>query len=278
MTAFTYRFAPAMRLSEAPGPNRSAGARPATSARSGSWIGPRRAGAGGSTRTRPAPATCSTMTIHRIDFALDLVGPLARILRRGGPLCPPDPESGRLALPAVGRGRLVVHRRRVRQRAPPGVWEGTTLAKGYGRNGFGHEWAEINGSEGLGRLPPPRAQHDPPRPDRARPGTCPGPQRVPQARGPAPATLIKASPRPCSATTWSGEFVSAIVGRTRGGPQLRRRPERANRGRRGARILRAAGLGRDAPCGPVSAPFDIDNRPNHRSSRPCPAACDPAGD
>ena len=28
-----------------------------------------------------------------------------------------------------------------------GVWEGTTLAKGYGLNGFGHEWAEINGSE-----------------------------------------------------------------------------------------------------------------------------------
>ena len=28
-----------------------------------------------------------------------------------------------------------------------GVWEGTTLAKGYGRNGYGHEWAEINGSE-----------------------------------------------------------------------------------------------------------------------------------
>jgi hypothetical protein len=28
-----------------------------------------------------------------------------------------------------------------------GVWEGTTLAKGYGFKGFGHEWAEINGSE-----------------------------------------------------------------------------------------------------------------------------------
>ena len=28
-----------------------------------------------------------------------------------------------------------------------GVWEGTTLAKGYGRDGFGHEWAEINGTE-----------------------------------------------------------------------------------------------------------------------------------
>ena len=29
-----------------------------------------------------------------------------------------------------------------------GVWEGTTLAKGYHRDGFGHEWAEVNGSEG----------------------------------------------------------------------------------------------------------------------------------
>ena len=29
-----------------------------------------------------------------------------------------------------------------------GVWEGTTLAKGYHRDGFGHEWAEINGSDG----------------------------------------------------------------------------------------------------------------------------------
>jgi len=28
-----------------------------------------------------------------------------------------------------------------------GGWEGTTLAKGYGLNGFGHEWAEVNGSE-----------------------------------------------------------------------------------------------------------------------------------
>ena len=28
-----------------------------------------------------------------------------------------------------------------------GVWEGTTVAKGYGFNGFGHELAEINGSE-----------------------------------------------------------------------------------------------------------------------------------
>src|SRR5581483_4972720 len=38
-----------------------------------------------------------------------------------------------------------------------GVWEGTTLAKGYHRGGFGHEWAEVNGSEGSAvyRLPEP---------------------------------------------------------------------------------------------------------------------------
>ena len=40
-----------------------------------------------------------------------------------------------------------------------GVWEGTTLAKGYGFKGFGHEWAEINGSE-LGRLSAAHAQPD----------------------------------------------------------------------------------------------------------------------
>ncbi len=59
MTAFTYRFAPSMRYlrhllkSGAWAPR-------ATSARRGSSTGPRRAGAGGSTRTRPAPATSMT--------------------------------------------------------------------------------------------------------------------------------------------------------------------------------------------------------------------------
>jgi predicted dehydrogenase len=34
------------------------------------------------------------------------------------------------------------------QNGAVGVWEGTTLAKGYHLNGFGHEWAEVNGSIG----------------------------------------------------------------------------------------------------------------------------------
>jgi predicted dehydrogenase len=87
------------------------------------------------------------MTIHRIDFAQDLLGPIARICgavarfaardqTREGASCPPSEVDdwssmiGEFACGAVG------------------VWEGTTLAKGYGLNGFGHEWAEVNGSEG----------------------------------------------------------------------------------------------------------------------------------
>jgi predicted dehydrogenase len=87
------------------------------------------------------------MTIHRIDFAIDLLGPIQRICGAVARFAPrtstadgrPCAESevddwssliGEFACGAVG------------------VWEGTTLAKGYGLNGFGHEWAEINGSEG----------------------------------------------------------------------------------------------------------------------------------
>ncbi len=29
-----------------------------------------------------------------------------------------------------------------------GVWEGSTLMKGYHNDGFGYEWAEVNGIEG----------------------------------------------------------------------------------------------------------------------------------
>src|SRR5690606_28523133 len=86
------------------------------------------------------------MTIHRIDFALDLLGPLreisgavARFVPRtvtvDGQTCPPsDVDDWSCIVGTFASGAT-------------GVWEGTTLAKGYGRNGFGHEWAEINGSE-----------------------------------------------------------------------------------------------------------------------------------
>ena len=86
------------------------------------------------------------MTIHRIDFALDLLGPLARVCGAvarfaprtqspDGKTCPPsDVDDWSCLIGEFDCGAV-------------GVWEGTTLAKGYHRDGFGHEWAEVNGSE-----------------------------------------------------------------------------------------------------------------------------------
>ncbi len=87
------------------------------------------------------------MTIHRIDFALDLLGPLARVCGAvarfaertatpDGRSCPPSDVDDWSCL--IGEFET----------GATGVWEGTTLAKGYHRDGFGHEWAEVNGSEG----------------------------------------------------------------------------------------------------------------------------------
>src|SRR5436309_11910989 len=87
------------------------------------------------------------MTIPRIDFALDLLGPIARVSGAvarfaprtttvDGKSCPPSDVDDWSALLGEFRSGAV------------GVWGGTTLAKGYHRDGFGHGWAEINGSEG----------------------------------------------------------------------------------------------------------------------------------
>ena len=146
MTAFTYRFAPSMRYlrhllksGELGTPRHFRSQRfldlPETS---WGWRQYKdKAGAG----------DLYDMTIHRIDFALDLLGPLERVCGAvarfaprdktpDGTPCPPSEVDdwssliGEFASGAVG------------------VWEGTTLAKGYHRDGFGHEWAEINGSVG----------------------------------------------------------------------------------------------------------------------------------
>ena len=87
------------------------------------------------------------MTIHRIDFAIDLLGPIDRVCgavarftprdrTADGKPCPPSEVDDWSCL--IGEFKS----------GATGVWEGTTLAKGYHRDGFGHEWAEINGSEG----------------------------------------------------------------------------------------------------------------------------------
>lgn len=145
MTAFTYRFAPSMRYlrhlvkSGLLGEPRHFRSQRFLDLPETSW-GWRQykanAGAG----------DLFDMTIHRIDLAMDLMGPLEAVCGAVAQFCPRDKTAdGKTCPPSevddwsalIGRfaGGAV------------GVWEGSTVMKGYHFNGFGHEWAEVNGTE-----------------------------------------------------------------------------------------------------------------------------------
>jgi predicted dehydrogenase len=146
MTAFTYRFAPAMRyLKHLVAAGSLGQPRHFRSQRFLDW--PETSWGWRQYKSQAGAGDLFDMTIHRIDFAIDLLGPirricgaLARFAKRtqtpDGRSCPPsDVDDWSCVIGEFECGAT-------------GVWEGTTLAKGYGRGGFGHEWAEINGSEG----------------------------------------------------------------------------------------------------------------------------------
>jgi predicted dehydrogenase len=146
MTAFTYRFAPAMRYLRHLVHSGALGTpRHFRSQRFLDW--PETSWGWRQYQAKAGAGDLFDMTIHRIDFALDLLGPLARVCGAvarfaprtqtpDGQTCPPsDVDDWSCLIGEFASGAV-------------GVWEGTTLAKGYGRNGFGHEWAEVNGSEG----------------------------------------------------------------------------------------------------------------------------------
>ena len=146
MTAFTYRFAPSMRYLRHLLKSGALGTpRHFRSQRFLDW--PETSWGWRQYKDKAGAGDLYDMTIHRIDFALDLLGPIervcgavARFTRRDvtpdGKPCPPSEVDDWSSL--IGEF----------QSGAVGVWEGTTLAKGYHRDGFGHEWAEINGSEG----------------------------------------------------------------------------------------------------------------------------------
>ncbi len=146
MTAFTYRFAPAMRYLKHLVQSGSLGQpRHFRSQRFLDW--PETSWGWRQYEHLAGAGDLFDMTIHRLDFAIDLLGPVERVcgaVARFAPRtttvdgkdCPPsnvDDWSSLIGEFASGA---------------TGVWEGTTLAKGYHRDGFGHEWAEVNGSEG----------------------------------------------------------------------------------------------------------------------------------
>jgi predicted dehydrogenase len=146
MTAFTYRFAPSMRyLRHLLKSGQLGTPRHFRSQRFLDW--PETSWGWRQYKARAGAGDLFDMTIHRIDFAIDLLGPISRICgavarfaprdkTADGKDCPPSEVDDWSCL--IGEFAS----------GATGVWEGTTLAKGYHRDGFGHEWAEINGSEG----------------------------------------------------------------------------------------------------------------------------------
>ena len=210
MTAFTYRFAPAMRWIRHMVHSGALGQpRHFRSQRFLDW--PETSWGWRQYRKTAGAGDLFDMTIHRIDFAIDLLGPIQEVCGAVSRYVPRDvTESGATCEPSdvddwsalIGRFTCGAF----------GVWEGTTLAKGYEREGFGHEWAEINGSEAsvVYRL------HDPNRILLGKTGQDLAPVEVPRAflaptgspRDPAigePATVFRYD------LVW--EFVSAICDR-----------------------------------------------------------------
>lgn len=146
MTAFTYRFAPSMRYLKhlldtgILGEPRHFRSQRFLDLPETSWGWRQykdKAGAG----------DLFDMTIHRIDFAIDLLGPLRQVTGAVARFATRDKtEAGEsCAASEIDDWSALIGEF---TSGAVGVWEGTTLAKGYERQGFGHEWAEINGSEG----------------------------------------------------------------------------------------------------------------------------------
>ena len=146
MTAFTYRFAPSMRYvrhlvkTGALGELRHFRSQRFLDLPETSW-GWRQykklAGAG----------DLFDMTIHRIDFAQDLLGPIRSVCGAIAQYAPRDrTDDGQSCEPSeVDDWSSLIG---VFENGAVGVWEGSTLMKGYHNDGMGYEWAEVNGSQG----------------------------------------------------------------------------------------------------------------------------------
>jgi predicted dehydrogenase len=146
MTAFTYRFAPSMRYMKHLITSGALGQpRHFRSQRFLDW--PETSWGWRQYKSKAGAGDLFDMTIHRIDFAADLMGPIERICGAVATFVPRDrtPDGKPCPPSEVDDWSAIIGEF---QSGAVGVWEGTTLAKGYHRDGFGHEWAEVNGSEG----------------------------------------------------------------------------------------------------------------------------------
>ncbi|MGE3819281.1 MAG: Gfo/Idh/MocA family protein [Isosphaeraceae bacterium] len=146
MTAFTYRFAPSMRYLRHLLKSGMLGTpRHFRSQRFLDW--PETSWGWRQYKDKAGAGDLFDMTIHRIDFAIDLLGPIKRVCGAVARFAPRDvtPDGQPCPPSNVDDWSCLIGEF---ESGATGVWEGTTLAKGYHRKGFGHEWAEVNGSEG----------------------------------------------------------------------------------------------------------------------------------
>ncbi len=145
MTAFTYRFAPNMRyLKHLASTGALGDLRHFRSQRFLDW--PETSWSWRQYKDTAGAGDLFDMTIHRIDFAIDLLGPIQAVCGAVAQFAPRNKTAdGKDCKPSeVDDWSSLIGRFKS---GAVGVWEGTTLAKGYHFDGFGHEWAEINGSE-----------------------------------------------------------------------------------------------------------------------------------
>ena len=146
MTAFTYRFAPSMRYLRHLLTTGSLGTpRHFRSQRFLDW--PETSWGWRQYKETAGAGDLFDMTIHRIDFAHDLLGPIRSVCGAVAQFTPRDKtESGESCKPSeVDDWSALIGQF---ANGAVGVWEGSTVMKGHHNDGFGFEWAEVNGSEG----------------------------------------------------------------------------------------------------------------------------------
>lgn len=87
------------------------------------------------------------MMIHRLDFSQFLLGPIASVSGKVKQFAPrtKTPQGGECAPSEVDDWTAIIADF---ENGATGVFEGSTLMKGHHNNGFGFEWAEVNGSLG----------------------------------------------------------------------------------------------------------------------------------
>lgn len=145
LTAFTYRFAPSMRyLRHLVKSGLLGEPRHFRSQRFLDW--PETSWGWRQYKKNAGAGDLFDMTIHRIDLAMDLLGPLQSVCGAVAQFCPRDRTADGQSCPPseVDDWSSLIGRF---ESGAVGVWEGSTVMKGYHHHGVGHEWAEINGTE-----------------------------------------------------------------------------------------------------------------------------------